>query len=266
MNRIVAFLQARMQSSRLPGKVLMPLQGKSVIGTIIERLKKSRELSDIIVLTSVEPEDDALCEVVKECGVPFFRGDEEDVLDRFYKAAFYFKARHIARLTGDCPLIDPEIVDRVVDFYKHTEVDLVSNQITESYPDGLDVCVFSFKALEAAWKNATLISDREHVAPWIIRNAGKGQAEDMRVMDYPSSENLFDHRWTLDEPADLMFFRELAEVLPMPLVDACWLDVLATLRLHPEIKDINSHIRRNEGYEISLEKDRWLNRKPTKNP
>jgi spore coat polysaccharide biosynthesis protein SpsF (cytidylyltransferase family) len=256
MNRIVAFLQARMKSTRLPGKVLMPLQGRSVIGTIIERLKKSRELSEIIILTSVEPEDDALCEVVKECGVPFFRGDEDDVLDRFYKAALYFNTRHIARLTGDCPLIDPGIVDRVINFYKHTKVDLVSNQISESYPDGLDVCVFSFKALEAAWKNATLTSDREHVVPWIIRNAGKGQTKDMGVMDYPSSENLFDHRWTLDEPADLLFFRELAEVLPVPLVDARWQEILKTLKKYPEIRAINGHIQRNEGYRKSLERDK----------
>lgn len=251
-----ALVQARMKSTRLPGKVLKPLQGLSVIETILRRLRRARALDEVIVVTSVVPEDDFLAEVVTACGVPCFRGDETDVLDRYYQAATAHGVDHIVRLTGDCPLIDPQIVDRVVDSYHRSDADLVSNQLSESYPDGLDVCVFSFKALEAAWKNATLTSDREHVVPWIIRNAGKGQAEDMRVMDYPSSENLFDHRWTLDEPADLMFFRELAEVLPVPLVDVGWQEILDILETYPEIKAINGHIQRNEGYQKSVERDK----------
>lgn len=263
IEKTAALIQARMNSTRLPGKVLKPIQGISVIEIILHRLMRALTLDEILVVTSLMPEDDVLAEVVAASGVRCFRGDEDDVLDRYYQAAAKHGVDHIVRLTGDCPLIDPQTVDKVVESYHSSDADLVSNQLSESYPDGLDVCVFSFESLRTAWMQATLPSDREHVVTWIINQARQNPSSTVQIQDLPCPENLFDERWTLDEPDDYQFFLALAEVLPRPFVDVEWLDVLKVVRRYPEIRALNSHIRRNEGYEISLAKDECLNQKPT---
>ncbi len=248
MSGTVALLQARIRSSRLPGKVLMSLQGKAIIEIMLERLKRSKELDGIVVVTSAEPENDALAYIVEQCQVPCFRGSEKDVLDRYYQAALFYGAEHIVRLTGDCPLIDPDIIDRTVRSYRQCGADYVS---TEGFPDGECVCIFSSKALESAWKNAKLPSEREHVVPWIWKHSHL-----FNILNYPCSENLSDERWTIDEAADYIFLQELAKALPMPVVDATWQDILQTIKKHPEIKAINGHIPCDEGYQKSLEEDK----------
>ncbi len=256
MHKTFALVQARLRSSRLPGKALMSLQGMSIIEIILKRLKKSKELDGIIVLTSTEPEDDALAYAVEQHQVPCFRGSEDDVLDRYYQAARYYDINHIVRITGDCPLIDPGLIDRMIKSYHQSDADLITNQISNSFPDGLDVCIFSFDSLQSAWENAKLPSEREHVVPWILEHARQNDHNSFKALDYPCYENLSDHRWTLDEAKDYMFLQELTKVLPMSFVDATWEDVLQTIQRHPEIKSINHHISRNEGYQKSLGMDR----------
>lgn len=252
----IAFLQARLRSNRLPGKVLMPLQGVPIIQIILERLTRSKDLDSVVVVSSVSPENDALAYRVETCGVTCFRGSEEDVLDRFYQAAVKFNAGHIVRLTGDCPLIDPEIIDQVIRFYHQEKADLVSNQLSESYPDGLDVSIFSFRALELAWRHASLPSEREHVTPWIIRNGRSRSYGLSPPLDYPCIKNLSRERWTIDEGADYIFFDKLSKFLPVPMTEISWKNVLKILDLNPHLRKINTHIQRDEGYLKSLQMDK----------
>jgi len=255
MSKTFALLQARVRSSRLPGKVLASLQGTSIIEIVVERLKRSEELDGIILLTSNEPENDALAYIVSQHNIPCYRGSENDVLDRYYQGALCYDVSHIVRITGDCPLIDPEIVDSVIRLYHQSDADLVSNQLSESFPDGLDVCVFSFNALEAAWKNAQLTSEREHVVPWIIKNSQINGGSLFKARDYPCTKNLSDQRWTIDEASDYIFLKELTKVLPVSIINASYIDILNILEKYPEIKNINSNNIRNEGYQKSLVKD-----------
>lgn len=274
----VALLQARVHSSRLPGKVLMSLQGKPVIGIMLERLKRSKELDGIVVVTSTKPANNAIEYVAQQYEIPCFRGSEKDVLDRYYQASLSYGVNHIVRLTGDCPLIDTDIIDNVIKSYYQSNVDLA---VATAFPDGLDVCVFSFNALELAWKNAKLASEREHVVPWIFKrtqlhgknlhkflNSGTEEilpdvcipinetSEYMfQAIDYSCPENLRDERWTIDEPDDFIFLQELSKSLSISLVDASWQDILQTLNKYPEIRVINKHILRDEGYRKSLTKD-----------
>jgi len=249
----VALLQARIRSSRLPGKVLMSLQGKAIIEIMLERLKRSKELDGIVVVTSTEPENDALAYAVEQYHVPCFRGSEKDVLDRYYQVALLYEVEHVVRLTGDCPLIDAEIVDSVIQFYHSSSADYVS---TKNFPDGLCTSIFSFEALESAWKNAKLPSEREHVVPWILKHTQQNGHNLFKALDYSCAENLSDERWTIDEAADYIFLHKLAQALQMKIVDATWRDILQTVRKHPELRAINAHIPRDEGYQKSLQEDK----------
>ena len=163
---IHGLLQARMSSTRLPGKTLKPLAGLPALLRQIERVRRARSITRLTVVTSTDPSDDALATLCGEHGVDVFRGSLNDVLDRFYRAAQLSQAPHIARLTGDCPLIDPEVIDAVAAFYLQGDYDYASNTVNPTFPDGLDVEFFKFAALEAAWKEAELPSEREHVTPF----------------------------------------------------------------------------------------------------
>lgn len=252
----VALLQARIRSSRLPGKVMMPLQGNSVIEIIIARLLRSEKLDGIIIVTSNKSENDALAYIAGQYHVPCFRGSEKDVLDRFYMAALENKVEHIVRVTGDCPLTDPALIDEMIAIYHQSRVDLLANYITETFPDGLDVSIFSFTALEAAWKNAELPSEREHVVPWILKNSQLNQGTLFKAKDFPCFENLSNMRWAIDEASDYIFYQELVKVISMPIKEIGWRQVLKTIREYPEIGAINTHIMRDEGYKKSLEEDK----------
>src|SRR3989344_7618105 len=163
--RVALIVQARMGSTRLPGKILMPLKGKPMLGWQLERLKRAEELDQIILATTNKKSDDQVAALGEACDVTVFRGDEEDVLDRYYRAAKEAGADIIVRVTGDCPLIDPAVVDEVVRHFRRANVDYTKHP--ENYPEGLDTEVFSFAALERAWQNAQLPSEREHVTPFI---------------------------------------------------------------------------------------------------
>lgn len=245
-----AILQARMGSSRLPGKTLMPIfDGMSALELMLSRLRRSRRLERIIVATTTDQEDDVLAELCARTLVPCFRGDPEDVLDRYYQCAVSFDARGtLVRLTGDCPLHDPEVVDQVIDFFTAGCFDYAANTHPPTYPDGLDAEVFTFEVLQRAWRNATLITEREHVTYHIYTHPN-----DFRIGNLMGVEDYSTLRWTLDESKDLEFLK--AVYASIGKYDAGWQEILQLLRRKPELLQINQDIGRNEGLAKSLALD-----------
>ena len=247
--KTVAIIQARMDSSRLPGKIMKPLAGKPVIWHVVDRLRYSKNLDQIVVATTTNHEDDVVAEFCKEQEVPFFRGSEEDVLDRYYQAAKKFVADPIVRITGDCPVIDPTIVDEVIKGYFKWGYDIYG--LSGEFPDGLDCGLFAFWVLEDTWKHAVLPSEREHVGPYM-----KKHPEKYRAGHYEKFEGLGDHRWTLDEEADYWFLREIFDRLYKPGKPFLTQDILNLLKRESELMEINKGIIRNEGYLKSLAEDK----------
>ena len=253
-DNVLAIIQARVGSTRLPGKVFLPLAGKGSLEHVIARLKEARKVSDIIVATSVKQGDVKISEFCKKLKVKTFRGSEEDVLDRFYQAAKPLKPGHIVRITADCPMIDPAIIDDMI--LKHIEngSDYTSNTIEPTYPDGEDVEVFQMSALEKAWKSAKLSSEREHVTPYIRNNP-----RIFKLLNVAYKSDLSEKRWTLDEEKDYEFLKKIFDNL-YPLNPFFGMeDVLDFLKKNPEVEKINSTIARNEGYQKSLKNDRVIN-------
>lgn len=256
--KIAAIVQARMGSTRLPGKVLLPLAGVPVIQWIYERLNRCRLLDHIVVATGDGPADDGFAEALAGMGIPVFRGSEHDVLDRYYRAARAIRADAVVRITGDCPLIEPAIVDSAVARYLNGQPSLqyVSNIHPPTYPDGLDVEVVSIEALFRAWKEAEWTSEREHVTPY-IRNRPDKFPQDHFVNDRDDSAR----RWTLDEERDYAFLSALAELAeregwsPRETGYVQWLDLAER---HPELDRLNGGIARNEGAAKSLHGDRKI--------
>lgn len=247
---IAAIIQVRLGSSRLPRKVLLNLEGKTVLEHVISRVRKARTVEDVIVATTVNKED---LEIVKFCshlGISVYCGSEIDVLDRFYQTARLFKVEHIVRVTSDCPVIDPFIIDKVVTLHKNKKADYTANVLKETFPDGQDVEVFTFETLEKAWKNARLLSEREHVTPYIRKHKKM-----FKLASYENRENLGDKRWTLDEQKDYKFIKILYENLYKQ--DHCFgmEKIINFLNKHPDYQKINNNIVRNEGYLISFKKD-----------
>jgi spore coat polysaccharide biosynthesis protein SpsF len=212
-------------------------------------VRQARSLSLFAVATSDHPTDDAIEKFCQLNGVPCFRGNEHDVLDRYYRAAKHFRANVIVRLTADCPLLDPATIDKVVETFMTGKFDYCSNTQQPSYPDGLDTEVFTWNALGRSWQEAQLPSEREHVSSYITKNPGL-----FRLGSVKHDEDFSHFRWTVDEPQDLELIREIYRHLPNKenfQLD----DVLALYREHPEFATINSEIDRNEGYKKSLQED-----------
>lgn len=242
---IVAVVQARMSSNRLPGKVLADVAAHPMLWHVVRRLRRARLVNKIVVATSENPSDDAIVRFCQQEGIDYFRGSETDVLDRYYRAARAFSADTVVRITSDCPLVDPAVVDKVVQRFLDGGCDYVSNTLRYTYPDGLDAEVFSFAALEQAWREALKDSEREHVTPYL-------RGKQFRVAnvdnDEPSPRNL---RWTVDEPADLEFVRR---VFAGFADDECFgmKEVLNFLNQHAAVQDLNASVVTNEGYCRSL--------------
>jgi spore coat polysaccharide biosynthesis protein SpsF (cytidylyltransferase family)/predicted dehydrogenase len=248
---ITAIIQARMSSTRLPGKVLLNIQGKPLLGHVIYRIKASRLINQIVIATSSNEKDRAIINFAQQCGIPYYVGSEDDVLDRFYQTARSFGADVIVRITSDDPFIDPEVIDRVVTFYLNHQdsLDYASNWIKPTYPEGLDVEVFSFAALEKAWLEAKKPSEREHVTPYIWNHP-----ELFRLSNIENEEDLSNLRWTVDIEADLRFTREIYARLYHGQV-FLMKDVLALLSREPELNLINSGVAKRAGYLKSLEQE-----------
>lgn len=245
---VVAIIQARMSSTRLPGKVLMPLSGHPVLKHIINRLNTCKTFEKIVVATSIDETDNKIETFCNNMGVAVYRGSLSDVLDRFYQTAKLYNADAILRITADCPVIDPEIVDLIVNSFKQSNYDLCG--LSGNFPDGLDCSVFSFSAIEKAWNNASLASEREHVGPYIENNP-----HIFNILPIELFDNLQDQRWTLDEPNDYIFLKAVFEELYCKKKIFLTQDILDLLAKKPDLLLINDKIKRNEGFIKSKEKD-----------
>ena len=238
--RIVVIIQVRMKSTRLPGKVLKNIAGKPILAHVIERLKDARLVDEIIIATTTRDEDRAILKFANESRVKSFAGSEGDVLDRYYQAAKRCEADVIVRITSDCPLIDPGVVDKIIAFYlKHRDtVMYVSNFLKRSYPRGLDTEVFSFKVLKKAWQQAKEPHQREHVTPYIYEHP-----EIFRLANVKNSEDLSYMRWTVDEEKDLEFVREIYKKLYKNGKIFLTKDILVLLKKEPQLLDINKEVK-----------------------
>ncbi len=250
---ILAIIQARMGSSRLPGKVLLDLAGRPVLWRGLERVRQAGRIDQVLVATTDQPGDEPIRRFCAERGVRCFAGSEQDVLDRYYQAARFAGATDedgIVRITADCPLIDPEVVDRVIEAYLSSGADYVSNVQPPTFPDGLDVEAFRFSALRRAWQEAKLVSEREHVTPYL-----RNQPEKFSAHNVTHSVDLSAHRWTLDEPADYALLQRIVTELDLRRPDFHLADVLQVLAEHPEWRELNRDFERNEGYAKSLRQE-----------
>lgn len=247
MNRI-AIIQARMGSTRLPGKILSVIEGKTMLERIIERVSAANLVDKVVVATTVEKDDDELEAYIKKyryCDL--YRGSTDDVLSRFYECAKEHKADIVIRITADDPLKDPQILDKAVEMLMgDKELDYCSNTITPSYPEGLDIEVLQFSALETAYLEAVLPSEREHVTPFIWKNPGK-----FKIQNFKFERDLSTWRWTVDKQEDLEFMRCIfKEFKNKPMVS--YKEVIHFLEVNPELMKINNGTVRNEGYLKSL--------------
>ena len=249
MSKKIAVIQARLQSTRLPGKMLQPIQGCPLLARTVERVARAKLIDEVVVATSVGDGDNALAEFCEAEGIRVFRGSEEDVLDRFYQAGRTFGGDILVRVPGDCPLADPGVVDLMLQTYMDGDYDYVSNTIAPTFPDGLCTEVFPIGVLEQACQEAELVSEREHVTPYIYKHP-----ELFRLHNVVHSENLSDLRWTVDEAADLEFMRQVYAA--MGEREFGMADVLELLTQDSELAELNRGTARNEGYEKSLKKDR----------
>lgn len=248
MSRTVAIVQARIASSRLPGKVLYELAGRPLICLMIDRLERSARLDDIVVATGDGKANDAIASVLKERDVAVFRGSESDVLARYAGAAAAHDADIVVRLTADCPLMDADVVDRMIAARERDGLDFCTNVLPPSWPDGLDVAVFTSAALDAAHCEATLESDREHVVPWMWRQSNLEGGTRLRAANISAETPCPGHRWTVDEAADYRMVRALAaELGPEQMVKAGYREIVELLERRPEIRAINTGIGRDEG-------------------
>lgn len=236
--KIMAIVQARMGSTRLPGKVMMDLLGEPVLVRDVTRLRRSKLLDEIIIATTTLTADNLIVSLCKDRGWLYYRGDENDVLDRYYQAARAYNADVIVRITSDCPMIDPVIVDQVVTtFINIPDIDYVSNILPpRTFPRGLDTEVMTFDTLERAWTEYKDPKLREHVTPYIYRNPVK-----FHIHGVVNDKDLSSHRWTLDTPKDLLFIRTVYEHFGNDRFT--WVDVLEYLDEHPEVVRINNEIQ-----------------------
>lgn len=252
VDKTILITQARLGSSRLPGKVLKEIGGKSLLQIHLERLKKCNNISEIIVATTTKDEDQVIYNNALEWGVSASRGSELDVLDRFYQAVKYKKADWVVRVTSDCPLIDPELIDKVITFVQKNNKDYGANIFIENFPDGQDIEVFKFSALEKAWNNANLISEREHVTPYIRNNSDVKGGNLFTAINYPCDFDFSKIRMTVDEIKDF----ELISILINDLgTDRTWLEY-TNYMIQKGLNSINGAINRNEGLLKSLKNEK----------
>ena len=252
--RVTAIIQARVGSTRLSKKILRKIKGKTVLEHVLNRVKAAKNIKNVIIATTLNREDLEIVKICSNLGISVYCGSEDDVLDRYYQASRIFNIEHIVRITSDCPLIDPEIIDAVVDLYFANDADYATNALLETFPDGEDVEVIKHSALKMAWENARLISEREHVTPYIKKNPHL-----FKIVNLEHKPSLGNKRWTLDREEDFEFIRiiydNLYDINPLFGME----EILHFLEEHPEIEKLNNGIIRNEGYLKSLREDQKAN-------
>jgi spore coat polysaccharide biosynthesis protein SpsF len=235
--KIVAIIQARMGSTRLPGKVLKDLGGETVLARVVRRTQRAALLDSVVVATSTADADIAIVNECHRLSIRCFRGDEQDVLDRYYQCARQLQADAVVRITSDCPLIDPGLITAVTRRLLDDRPDYATNTHVRTYPRGLDVEVFSGDALTRAWLKAQLPYERIHVTPYFYEVSGR-----FRVASLTSEPDYSHHRWTLDTTEDFELIRTIYERFA-GLDDMSWREVLALLEREPELAQLNSQVR-----------------------
>ena len=256
---ILAIIQARTGSTRLPGKVLLNIKGRTVINHVVTRVSASRCIDDVVVATTLLDQDIKLVSECAKLGVRVYCGSEQDVLDRYYQVSKILEPDHIVRITADCPVIDPMVIDLVVKKHLETDADYTSNTLDIPFPDGQDVEVFKMSALKSAWCNANLASEREHVTPFI-----KLDQKTFKISKVLSKKHYSEMRWTLDEKEDLelisILFEKLYDFDPLFSME----DILNVFDRDSSLSSINNMHIREEGYRKSLRNDYIINQtKPT---
>jgi len=245
-------IQARRSSSRFPQKVLKKIGDDTLLDLIIKRVKKASRVNRIIIATSSDSSDDLIALIADRIGVDLYRGSLDDVLDRYYKAAVQFSSTNIIRITGDCPLIDPNVIDYVIEEFENNQLDYCSNTLDPKFPDGQDVEVFTFEALQEAWRNANLKSEREHVTPYIQKYSSFYKQSIFKVKNIDNLLGDFSSvRMTVDYEVDLSVIKSLIEIGGTDLSWKEYVDIIDEKCLSKE----NSQIQRNEGLLKSLQND-----------
>jgi spore coat polysaccharide biosynthesis protein SpsF (cytidylyltransferase family) len=248
---ILAILQARLSSSRLPKKVLKPILGKPMLLHQIERLQNSKMINKLVVATSDDDSDNDIAQMCIDNNIEVFRGSLNNVLDRFYQCAKFYNPKHIVRLTGDCPLADWQVIDDVIQYHLDSNYDYTNGSVKPAFPDGLDVEVVKREVLEIAWNNATSLSEKEHVTYYINKRKSK-----FKIGLLHCKEDLSHLRWTVDELEDFIFvekvYQNLYENNPYFLMR----DVLELLDAQPELLKINSHFEAYDGIKKLIEDDK----------
>ena len=253
----IAFIQARTTSSRLPNKVMADIGGRPMLAWVVERTRRAASLSKVVVATTTDPADDPIVAYCQQQGYEVFRGHPTDVLDRYYQAAKQHQAFVVVRITADCPLIDPGLIDRTVRFLwggfitstltAAPPYDFTANRLPppwgRTYPIGLDVEVCTFKALEKAWQRAKKPHQREHVMPYIYETEGK-----FRILLVNHEKDLGHLRWTVDTPEDLQLVREIVSRFPDDTFT--WLDVLELFEKEPQLAEINAHVPHKTAHDV----------------
>ncbi|MFM7022522.1 MAG: aldo/keto reductase [Flavobacteriales bacterium] len=249
--KIILITQARMGSSRLPGKVMKTVNGQSLLETHLTRLRKSKKIDEFIVATTLSENDNVIADLAAKMNLKFFRGSENDVLDRYYQAALPYQPDIIVRVTSDCPLLDADVVDKVIDLAIEKNVDYCSNTMQPTFPNGQDVEVFKFSALEKAWKEATLSSEREHVTPYLWKNVDVKGGDKFKGFHFKGDENYSNLRMTVDEDSD---FKVIEKLIQACGTDCNWKEYAQTME-RDHLTDLNGHFNRNEGYKKSIAND-----------
>lgn len=250
--RPIAIVQARVGSTRLPGKVLRSILGRPILWHVVERVRHASGLAHVVVATTDRPADEPIRRLCEEHGITWFAGSERDVLDRFYRTALRERGDPLVRVTADCPLVDPELLTRLLALYRTGQYDHVGVATGAGalrlpggrFPDGLDAECFSFAALERAWREATRPIDREHVTPYIWRNTAI-----FRCGHLTSERDYSQLRWTVDTEADFELVAKVYEGLYRPDRPFLMADVLRFLAAHPEVAALNRDAIGREGYE-----------------
>ena len=236
MSNVVVIIQARMGSTRLPGKIMRSILGKTILIHDLERIKRMKTINGIVVATTILDEDDIIVDSVKNYDktIGIYRGSQENVLERYYEAAMEFKTDIIVRITSDCPLIDPTISDLVVETFLENQCDYCCNNMPRTYPHGLDTEVFSFEALEKAWREAKATFEKEHVTEYIINNP-----DNFRLLNVSNDKILNNLRWTLDYLEDFTFIKEIYMRLYMKKKFFNMNDILELINNEPNLTEIN---------------------------
>jgi spore coat polysaccharide biosynthesis protein SpsF len=240
--KVVAIIQARVGSTRLPGKVLKDLEGETVLARVVGRLRRARLITELLVATTDRPADDAIVKECRSLSVSVSRGDQDDVLDRYFRAAQLAEAHVVVRITSDCPLIDPEITDKTIAAFLEARPDYASNCLALTYPRGLDTEVMSLAALGRAWQEALKPYEREHVTPYIYEHPAE-----FTLLSVADDADHSGHRWTVDTPEDLEFVRAVYARFKNDTF--LWRDVIGLLEREPALMELNRFVKQKALHE-----------------